>query len=164
MGLEMREREREEGWMEGERERERESTGIDNCPHWIYWCSTFQAAWNYWEVWENIWVLGCDLNEFMFRSRKTSHCWSIVDCRDNLLVERRTRNRKVASSNPNRGGRRMFSFRVNFVCWLLVGVRSTPVLPQRQVKNPGHSATIASGRLHKNTHSLNPWPYEVGVG
>ena len=46
-------------------------------------------------------------------------------------LERRTRDRKVASSNPGRsGGRRIFFSRVDFVCWLLFGVRSTPVLPQ----------------------------------
>ena len=48
-------------------------------------------------------------------------------CRDSLLVERRTRDRKVASSNLGRSGRRIFFSRVNFVCWLLFGVRSTPV-------------------------------------
>ena len=32
------------------------------------------------------------------------------------------------------------SARVNFVCWLLLDVRSTPVLPQWHVEDPGHSA------------------------
>ena len=67
--------------------------------------------------------------------------------------ERRTCDRKVASSNPSRSGRRIFFFRVNFVCWLLFGVRSTPVLPQWHVKDPGHSAKSAGGRLHLNTHT-----------
>ena len=70
-------------------------------------------------------------------------CWS----------ERRTRDRKVASSNPGRSGGRIFFSRVNFACWLLFGVRSTPVLPQWHVKDPSHSAKSAGGRLHINTHT-----------
>ena len=73
--------------------------------------------------------------------------------RDSLFVERRTHNRKVASSKPGRSGGRMFFSRVNFVCWLLFGVRSTPVLPQWHVKDPGHSAKSASGGLHLNSHA-----------
>ena len=49
-------------------------------------------------------------------------------------------------------GRIVFS-RVNFVCWLFFGVRTTPVLPQWHVKDPGHSAKSAGGRLHLNTHT-----------
>ena len=62
------------------------------------------------------------------------------------------RDRKVASSNPGRNGGKIFVSGVNFVCWLLFGVRSTPVLPRWQVKDPGHSAKSADGRLHLNTH------------
>ena len=36
--------------------------------------------------------------------------------RDSLLVERRTRDRKAASSNPGRSGGRIFFSRINFVC------------------------------------------------
>ena len=36
--------------------------------------------------------------------------------RDSLLVERRTRDRKVATSNLGRSGRRLFFSRVNFLC------------------------------------------------
>ena len=43
-------------------------------------------------------------------------------------LERRTRDRKVLGSNPDRGGR-IFFFMVHFLWWLL-GIRSTPVLPQ----------------------------------
>ena len=57
-------------------------------------------------------------------------------------LERRTRDRKVASWNPGRSSRRIFFCRVKFVCWLLFGVRSTPVLPQWHVKDPGHSAKV----------------------
>ena len=61
--------------------------------------------------------------------------------------------RMVASSNPGLNDGRIFFSRVNFVCWLLFGVRSTVVLPQWHVKDPGHSAKSASGRLLLNTHT-----------
>ena len=67
--------------------------------------------------------------------------------------EGRTRDRKVASSNPGRSGGRIFFSSVNFVCCLLFSVRSTPVLLQWHVKDPGHSAKSAGGRLHLNTHT-----------
>ena len=67
--------------------------------------------------------------------------------------ERGTRDQKVASSNPGRRGGRIFFSRVNFVCWLLFGVRSTLVLPQWHVKDPGHSAKSAGGKLHLNTYT-----------
>ena len=68
-------------------------------------------------------------------------------------LELRSRDRKVASSNPGRSGGGIFFSRVNFVCWLLFGVRSTPVLRQWHVKDPGHSAKSARGRLHLNMHT-----------
>ena len=68
-------------------------------------------------------------------------------------LERRIRDRKVASSNPGRSGGRIFFSGVNFLCWLLFGVFSTSVSPQWHVKGPGHSAESAGGRLHLNTHS-----------
>ena len=39
-----------------------------------------------------------------------------------------------------------------------VGIRSTPVLPQQHVKDPGHSAKSAGGRLQLNAHT----PYVCG--
>ena len=74
-------------------------------------------------------------------------------CRDSLLVQHRTRDRKVASSNPVRSDGRIFFFGIKFVCWLLFGVRSTSVLPGWHIKDPGHSVKSAGGRLHKNTHT-----------
>ena len=68
-------------------------------------------------------------------------------------LERRTRNRKVASSNPGRSGGRIFFSGVTFVCWLLFAVRSTPVLLQWHATDPGHTAKSAGGRLHLNTHT-----------
>ena len=75
-------------------------------------------------------------------------------CRDSLLLKRRSRDRKVASSNPGRIGGGIFFSGVNFVCWLLFGVRFTPVFLQWQVKDPGQSAKSASGRLHLNMQTL----------
>ena len=40
------------------------------------------------------------------------------------------------------------------LCDDLFGVRSTPVLPQWHVKDPGHSAESAGGKLHQNTRTL----------
>ena len=70
---------------------------------------------------------------------------------NSLLVKRRTRDRKVASSNPGRSGPRIFFSRVNFVCWLLFGARSTPLLPQWHAKDPGHFAKSAGDTTHLNT-------------
>ena len=69
-------------------------------------------------------------------------------------LECRTRDQNVASSNPSRSGGRIFFSRVNFVCWLLFGVRSTPVLPQWHVKDPGYSAKSA-GYAYTHKTPLN---------
>ena len=68
-------------------------------------------------------------------------------------LERRTRDQKFACSNPGRSGGRIFFSRVNFVCRLLFGVCSTPVLPQWHVTDPDHCAKSAGSRLHLNTHT-----------
>ena len=68
-------------------------------------------------------------------------------------LERRTRDPKVVSSNPGMSVGRIFFSRVNFVCLLLFGVRSTPVLPQCHVKDMGYSGKSAGGRLHLDTHA-----------
>ena len=68
--------------------------------------------------------------------------------RNGFVGERRTRNQKVASSSPGRSGGRIFFSRVNILCWLLFGVRSTPVLLHLHVEDPGHSAKSAGGGLH----------------
>ena len=85
------------------------------------------------------------------KSALNIHCGG----RDNLVLKRRTRDRKVASSNPGRSGGRIFFSRVNFVCWLLFDIRSTPVLPQWHVKDPDRSAESVCVGLHLNT--LTPW-------
>ena len=56
-------------------------------------------------------------------------------------------------SNTSKNGRRIFFSRVNFICWLLFSCHSIPVLLQWHVKDPGHSAKNASGRLYLNTHT-----------
>ena len=98
-------------------------------------------------------------------SRSRSHeirsrlCWSRtvwhvhMGSRDTLLVEHWTHDRKVVSSNSDRSGRRIFFSRVNFLCWLLFGVCSTPVLLQWHVKDPGQPAKSPGGRLHLNKHT-----------
>ena len=68
-------------------------------------------------------------------------------------LECQTHDRQVASSNHSWSGGRIFSSRVNFVCRLLFGVGSTPVLPQWHVKDSSHSAKSAGGRLHLNKHT-----------
>ena len=55
---------------------------------------------------------------------------------DSLLVEYWSRDRKVASPNPDRSGGRIFFFGVNFVCWLLFGVRYTPRVTAAARKRP----------------------------
>ena len=80
--------------------------------------------------------------------------YSDYQARIACCLQRRTRDRKVASSNPGRSGGRNFFSRVNFVCWLLFSVRSTPELPQWHTKDPGQSAKSAGGRLHLNMHTL----------
>ena len=51
------------------------------------------------------------------------------------------------------GKAREFSPPESTLCAVLFGVRSTPVLPQWQVKDPDHSAKSAGGRLHLNTRT-----------
>ena len=72
---------------------------------------------------------------------------------DGLLVECWTRDWKVASFRPGRSGGRIFSSRVNFLCWQSFSVCSTPMLPQWHVKDPSHSAKSAGGRLQLNIHT-----------
>ena len=69
-------------------------------------------------------------------------------------LERQTCDRKVASSNPGWSGGRIFFSRVNFVCRLLFGVRSTPVpVTAVALKRPRSFRQSAGGRLHLNTHT-----------
>ena len=73
--------------------------------------------------------------------------------RDSLLVEHRTRHRKPLRVRIPAGAAGEFSSPELTLCADSFGVRSTPVLPQWHVKDPGYSAKSASGRLHLNTHT-----------
>ena len=54
------------------------------------------------------------------------HVPAVQGSRSSLLLECWTRDQKILSSNFSRSGRRIFFSSVNFVCWLVFGVRSTP--------------------------------------
>ena len=69
-------------------------------------------------------------------------CWS----------ERRTRDRKVASSNPGRSGGRILCSSESTLCADPYSV-SLPVLPQWHENDPGLLAKSVGGRLHLNTHT-----------
>ena len=74
-------------------------------------------------------------------------------------LQRRTRDWKVPGSNPRRSGGTIFFPRVNFLCSYF-GIRSTPVLPQLHVKDSGHSAKSAGGRLQlKHACTFRLWLY-----
>ena len=73
---------------------------------------------------------------------------------NSLSVERQTLDWKIASSNPSRSCGGISFSRVNFVCWLFFGVCSNPLLPQWHIKDPGHSAKSAGGRLHLSMHTF----------
>ena len=103
------------------------------------------------------------LNNVLPQTWSTDHsiCHTICRKGDRIAcwLERRTRNRRVASSNPGRTGGRMFFSRVNLVCGLFIGVRSTPEWPQW----PGHSAKSAGDRLHLNTRTTLPLRSRSGL-
>ena len=86
-------------------------------------------------------------------------CWQ----RAGLVVDR------FASSNPGKSGGRIFYFsRVNFLCRLLLGVRSTLVLLQWHVRDPGHSVKKCKGQVTpKHAYTLDPtkseWADDAGV-
>ena len=110
------------------------------------------------------------------RNPHSASDYSAKGSRDSLLVERRTRDRKVANSNPDRSGGRMFFSKVNFVCYYSVLINEhavaawpyprstslhrhhhrafqTPMSPQWHVNKPSRFAKIAGGMLHLNTHT-----------
>ena len=76
--------------------------------------------------------------------------------------EHQTHDRKVVSSNPSRSSGRIYFSRVNFVCWLLLRVRFTPMLPQWHIKDP---VLLPKVQVAGYTEAcIHPWPNEVGVG
>ena len=70
----------------------------------------------------------------------------IASCKSAGLVIERLRVRILA------GAAGEFSS-LDFVCWFLFSVHSTPMLPQWHVKDPGHSAKSAGGKLYRNTQT-----------
>ena len=67
------------------------------------------------------------------------------------MAERRIRDRKVAGSSPGRSGGRFFFFPMSIFCAdSYFDIRYTPVLPQKHVKDPGHSAKCAGSMLQLN--------------
>ena len=120
---------------------------------WQYWCGVW--------VEQNLsWVIFLEFHTFLGVTFfcLVFYCVGFQGARIACWLECWTYNWKVGSSNPSRSGGRIFFSRVNFVCWLLLGVRSTPVLPQWHVKDPSHSAKSAGGRLHLNMHTpLTQW-------
>ena len=89
---------------------------------------------------------------FLAFSNSSSCCIFAACSRDSLLAECQNRDRKISGTNPGKNGLRVFFSRVNCLCWPLFGFRSIPVLPQWRIKDPGHSAESAGGRLHLNMH------------
>ena len=59
---------------------------------------------------------------------------------------------------PARAAGELLSPRSTFCADSYFGILSTPMLAQQHVKNPGHSAKSAGGRLQLNTHT----PYVCG--
>ena len=90
------------------------------------------------------------------------HGTHTMGSRDSLTVEHRTRDRKVASSNPGRSGRRIFFSKINFLCWLLHGVRSTTRVTAVARKRPRSFCQKCRWQLNPNTQTS--LTYEVGVG
>ena len=68
--------------------------------------------------------------------------------------ERQTCDWKVTGSNPCRSGGIIFFSRVNLLCWLLFRYPFHPRVTAVALKDPGHSAKSAGGRLQLNTHTL----------
>ena len=91
--------------------------------NWLVPCVTARVSW--WlsvglKPWCRCWPLQkeVEVRRLMFSAQSIA-CW----------FERQTRDRKIASSNPGRSSGRICFSRVNFVFWLLYGVRFTLVLP-----------------------------------
>ena len=83
-----------------------------------------------------------------------AHSWAGIAS----WLEHRNRDWNVAGTSLCRNGRR-FSCPGSTLCaGSYFGMRSSPVLPQQHVKDPGHSAKCADDRLQLNTHA----PYVCG--
>ena len=125
------------------------------CPNYLVW--KLQKDWEQccWASFLNPQVCShfssASLSSGVLLSRELSS--NSHSCALACWLERWTRDRKNARSNPSRSGRRIFFSRANFVCWLLIDVHFTPMLPQCHMKDPSHSAKNACGSLHRNMHT-----------
>ena len=123
------------------------------------------------QVWGKILVMRFKWSpsSHVFRSWTDKHQWKLLNMYTKIwihvwgvwtahLIECRTHGRKVASSNPDRSGGKIFFSRIIFVCWLLFGVRSTPVLPQLHVKGPVVLPKVRVGGYitPKHAYTLDP--------
>ena len=70
------------------------------------------------------------------------------------MVERRTRHRKVSGLRERESGGRIFFFGVIFCADSYFGIRSTPVLPQQHVNDPGYFAKSGGGNLQLHMHPI----------
>ena len=75
---------------------------------------------------------------------------SLINIRDTSVVKRWTRDRKVSGTSPGRSGREFSSPGSTLCADSYLGIRSTPVLPQQYVKDPGHSSKRTGGRSQLN--------------
>ena len=87
----------------------------------------------------------CYLDEIALRVNLFSSSFSLADqtrTRSRHLVESRTHDWKVVGSISGRSGEIIFFPGLIFLCRLLIGVRSTFVLPQWHVKDPGFQPKV----------------------
>ena len=73
----------------------------------------------------------------------------MVQCRTLHLIERSLVRVPIGAA------RELSSFESAFCTDSYFGIRSTPVLPQWHVKDPGQSAKTAGGRLQLNTDACS---------
>ena len=73
-------------------------------------------------------------------------------------LERRTRDRKVAGSNPCRSGGRIFFSRVNFLCWLLFQYPFHPHVTTVACKRPQSFCQKCRWQVTaKHAYTLHMW-------
>ena len=103
------------------------SGSIDKFPYPRPWINLWTEQWYGQVFWLYVWY---------FRSSEKEGpgiaCW----------YERRTRDRKVASSNSGRSGGRIFFSRDNFVCWLLFKIPRSFCQKCRWQVTPEHVYTL----------------------
>ena len=68
------------------------------------------------------------------------------------MIEQQIHDRKVTGSSPSRIGRQISSPGSASFTDSYFSNHSTPVLPLKHVKDAGHSAKSADGRLQLNPH------------